>query len=225
MSEFVHHAFGNVPPKPEPSILDNERMSAVKSMQDALRESVEIALAQAKGHLEEFATGKGVSVDELLESSDKIVPIKVDPFTATQRQRDARALTAANKLIRSMADAFMPSAMLALGEIVANPMENASARIAAANAIADRSSLGKAKEKFSPLTTNLSSLSLKEAYDSILAASSEGRISLNEVNMLSRVLDGKTKAIELDEVRRDVEALRAIVAGEVPAEPACPSAH
>jgi hypothetical protein len=225
MSEFVHHAFGNVLPKPEPSILDNERMSAVKSMQDALRESVEIALAQAKGHLEEFATGKGVSVDELLESSDKIVPIKVDQFTATQRQRDARALTAANKLIRSMADAFMPSAMLALGEIVANPMENASARIAAANAIADRSSLGKAKEKFSPLTTNLSSLSLKEAYDSILAASSEGRISLNEVNMLIRVLDGKTKAIELDEVRRDVEALRAIVAGEAPAEPACPSAH
>lgn len=182
------------------------------------QDTAKAALEFSKSRMAEFAKESGLTEDEVMAGLErtpdgKVVPRANSRHEQQMRVRRAQAATGVQRLIRDMADAFLPATMLTLCEIVSNQHEHAASRITAAQAIADRSSLGKAKEMFTPLTEELSGMSTTDAYTAILKAAEEGRISTNEVNMLTRVLEGRTKAIEMDELRADLDRLKAFVDG------------
>lgn len=199
--------------QPDKSSLPDEALPLTE-LQKVATSALDDALEQAKRQLDAHKEGIASAAEQ-----ERRAPGFADANRSENklRREHAEAARGVSKIVRDMADSFMPGVMLTLCSIVANTKEFSSARIMAANAIADRSSMGRAKETFTPLAYRLSEMSTADAYNAIMDEATAGRMSLNEINMLTRTLEARTKSVEVEELAKQLADLKAVIAGESPA--------
>lgn len=119
--------------------------------------------------------------------------------------RKVGSLSAGHQQVRDLAREKTTAAIEALVEICENEEQPASARVSAATALLDRGA-GK-PQSFISGDLDLSCMDGAESINAVLAAVTEGSVSLEEAERLTKLIATKSQIIELAEIAARIEKL------------------
>jgi hypothetical protein len=161
---------------------------------------------------------EGSSIDAISKARSAVDKAEAqaerDALSLTNKRTNAAARAAERErsaAIRALAREMSEAQMLNLAMIASDPNQPGAARLSASLAIIERGH-GKAGQTTSTMEEDLVGLSAAEAFDKILAEAQAGRISLEELAVMAKVIELKAKTVDIEEVVKRLAEMEAIIA-------------